>query len=55
MSIFVNPDETFQFIIRFKIKNIVIFVVTTVKILKSNEESYNENIYSFFDTKRKKF
>ena len=44
MSIFVNPEETFPVIIRFKIKNVVNDVITSVKILKPNEESDDDTI-----------
>ena len=55
MSIFVNPEETFPVIIRFKIKNIVNDVVTSVKILKSNEESDDDTISLICDAKGRDF
>ena len=55
MSIFVNPEETFPVIIRFKIKNIVNEVVTSVKILKANEESDDDTISLICDAKGRDF
>ena len=55
MSIFVNPEETFPVIIRFKVKNIVNDVVTSVKILKSNEESDDDTISLICDAKGRDF
>ena len=55
MSIFVNPEETFPVIIRFKIKNVVNDVVTAVKILKSNEESDEDTISLICDAKGRDF
>ena len=55
MSIFVNPEETFPVIIRFKIKNGVNDVVTSVKILKSNDESDDDTISLICDAKGRDF
>lgn len=55
MSIFVNPEETFPIIIRFKIKNIVNEVITSVKILKPNEESDEDTISLICDAKGRDF
>ena len=55
MSIFVNPEETFPVIIRFKIKNVVNDVVTAVKILKANEESDEDTISLICDAKGRDF
>ena len=55
MSIFVNPEETFPVIIRFKIKNIVNDVVTSVKILKPTEESDDDTISLICDAKGRDF
>ena len=55
MSIFVNPEETFPIIIRFKIKNIVNDVITSVKILKPNEESDEDTISLICDAKGRDF
>ena len=55
MSIFVNPEETFPIIIRFKIKNIVNDVVTSVKILKSNEESDEDTVSLICDARGRDF
>ena len=55
MSIFVNPEETFTVIIRFKIKNVVNDVITSVKILKPNEESDDDTISLICDAKGRDF
>jgi hypothetical protein len=55
MSIFVNPEETFPVIIRFKIKNVVNDVITAVKILKPNEESDDDTISLICDAKGRDF
>ena len=55
MSIFVNPEETFPIIIRFKIKNIVNEVITSVKILKPSEESDEDTISLICDAKGRDF
>ena len=55
MSIFVNPEETFPVIIRFKIKNVVNDVITSVKILKPNEESDDDTISLICDAKGRDF
>jgi hypothetical protein len=55
MSIFVNPEETFPVIIRFKIKNVVNDVITAVKILKSNEESDDDTVSLICDAKGRDF
>ena len=55
MSIFVNPEETFPVIIRFKIKNVVNEVITAVKILKPNEESDDDTISLICDAKGRDF
>lgn len=55
MSIFVNPEETFPVIIRFKIKNVVNDVVTAVKILKPNEDSDDDTISLICDAKGRDF
>jgi len=55
MSIFVNPEETFPVIIRFKIKNVVNDVITAVKILKSNEESDDYTVSLICDAKGRDF
>jgi hypothetical protein len=55
MSIFVNPEETFPVIIRFKIKNVVNDVITSVKILKSNEESDDDTVSLICDAKGRDF
>jgi hypothetical protein len=55
MSIFVNPEETFPVIIRFKIKNVVNDVITSVKILKPSEESDDETISLICDAKGRDF
>ena len=55
MSIFVNPEETFPVIIRFKIKNEVNDVITAVKILKSNEESDDDTVSLICDAKGRDF
>ena len=55
MSIFVNPEETFPVIIRFKIKNVVNDVVTAVKILKANDESDDDTISLICDAKGRDF
>ena len=55
MSIFVNPEETFPVIIRFKIKNVVNDVITSVKILKPSEESDEDTISLICDAKGRDF
>ncbi len=55
MSIFVNPEETFPVIIRFKIKNVVNEVITAVKILKPNEESDDDTVSLICDAKGRDF
>ena len=55
MSIFVNPEETFPVIIRFKIKNVVNEVITAVKILKPSEESDDDTISLICDAKGRDF
>jgi hypothetical protein len=55
MSIFVNPEETFPVIIRFKIKNVVNDVITAVKILKPNEESDDDTVSLICDAKGRDF
>jgi hypothetical protein len=55
MSIFVNPEETFPVIIRFKIKNVVNDVITSVKILKPNEDSDDDTISLICDAKGRDF
>ena len=55
MSIFVNPEETFPVIIRFKIKNVVNDVITSVKILKPNEESDDDTVSLICDAKGRDF
>ncbi len=55
MSIFVNPEETFPVIIRFKIKNVVNDVVTSVKILKANDEADDDTISLICDAKGRDF
>lgn len=55
MSIFVNREETFPIIIRFKIKNIVNDVVTSVKILKSNEETDEDTVSLICDARGRDF
>ena len=55
MSIFVNPEETFPVIIRFKIKNVVNEVITAVKILKPNEESDDDTVSLICDAKGREF
>ncbi len=55
MSIFVNPEETFPVIIRFKIKNVVNDVITSVKILKPSEEADDETISLICDAKGRDF
>ena len=55
MSIFVNPEETFPIIIRFKIKNVVNEVITAVKILKPNEESDDDTVSLICDAKGRDF
>jgi hypothetical protein len=55
MSIFVNPEETFPIIIRFKIKNVVNDVITSVKILKEKDESDDETISLICDAKGRDF
>jgi hypothetical protein len=55
MSIFVNPEETFPVIIRFKIKNVVNDVITSVKILKSSEESDDDTVSLVCDARGRDF
>lgn len=55
MSIFVNPEETFPVIIRFKIKNVVNDVITSVKILRPNEESDDDTVSLICDAKGRDF
>jgi hypothetical protein len=55
MSIFVNPEETFPIIIRFKIKNVVNEVITAVKILKPNEESDDDTVSLICDARGRDF
>jgi hypothetical protein len=55
MSIFVNPEETFPVIIRFKIKNVVNDVITAVKILKPSEESDDDTISLVCDARGRDF
>lgn len=55
MSIFVNPEETFPVIIRFKIKNVVNEVITAVKILKPNEESDDDTVSLICDARGRDF
>jgi hypothetical protein len=55
MSIFVNPEETFPVIVRFKIKNVVNDVITAVKILKPNEESDDDTVSLICDAKGRDF
>ena len=55
MSIFVNPEETFPVIVRFKIKNVVNEVITAVKILKPNEESDDDTVSLICDAKGRDF
>ena len=55
MSIFVNPEETFQVIIRFKIKNVVNDVVTSVKILKPSDDPDEDTISLVCDAKGRDF
>lgn len=55
MSIFVNPEETFPIIIRFKVKNVVNDVITSVKILKEKDESDDETISLICDAKGRDF
>ena len=55
MSIFVNPEETFPVIIRFKVKNVVNDVITSVKILKPNEESDDDTVSLICDAKGRDF
>jgi len=55
MSIFVNPEETFPVIIRFKIKNVVNDVITSVKILKPSEESDDDTVSLICDAKGRDF
>jgi len=55
MSIFVNPEETFPVIIRFKIKNVVNDVITAVKILKPSDESDDDTVSLICDAKGRDF
>ena len=55
MSIFVNPEETFPVIIRFKIKNVVNDVITSVKILKPNEDADDDTVSLICDAKGRDF
>jgi hypothetical protein len=55
MSIFVNPEETFPVIIRFKIKNVVNDVVTSVKILKPSDDPDEDTISLVCDAKGRDF
>ena len=48
-------EETFPVIIRFKIKNVVNDVITSVKILKSSEESDDDTVSLVCDARGRDF
>ncbi len=54
MSIFVNPQETFPVVVKFKIKNTVNDVITSVKIIKNDDED-EEAVSLICDAKGRDF
>jgi hypothetical protein len=54
MSIFVNPQETFPVVVKFKVKNTVNDVITSVKIIKNDEED-DESVSLICDAKGRDF